>query len=209
MRQPVVSISLLVLALVTAGSAAAIPLAHVQLQSEPGDVVGGGRKFDGVYDPALGDSVSAGVWVPSTAYNQEGVEVYLGGGIIYHGNIDVTISISSGQRGVPLVVGTYLDTQRWGFADPGHPGFSISVQSTVGYTQKGSFTIFDIEFSEDGSRLLKLALEFESFAQGSTSALRGRLDYNVAGITVIPEPSIAILMGIGLVGLAASSRRRD
>ncbi len=183
-----------------ANPAFAIPVARLQLWSDPGDPIGEGGTYDIVYDPDLGASVSSGVWEPSRAWNQEGVEVYLDSAAGSYSRI----SLSSPTRGVRLEAGYYPDAQEWGFEEPGHPGLDFVFRSTGAWRPTGEFTVHEITYATDGGSLTSLVVDFIQRDQGT--AIRGRLDFNVHGLTAIPEPSTAVLIFLGLVGLNAQRR---
>lgn len=95
--------------------------------------------------------------------------------------------------------------QLW--SEPGDPigerqTFDVIHETDLG---EGEFTLF--EYVRSGFPLSKMVLEFTQYANHSPAALRGRIEFDAAGLINIPEPSAALLMLLGLAGL--SGRRRS
>jgi hypothetical protein len=55
---------------------------------------------------------------------------------------------------------------------------------------------------------ISLANTLTAFAESGAAARIEKKDIDGLAITVVPEPGAALLMGLGLFGLAASSRNR-
>lgn len=185
----------LVGALLGSTTALAIPVARFQFQSDPGDWVGDGQTVDKVYDTSNGDLVVTSAEIDSS-------------GNLYQANIfldsdtfpTAMMRVGTWKLGTPLVPGEYLNAQNLPFEDPGHPGLDVTYQGRGENTITGQFTLFEVTYSAHLGRILSLVFEFEQHGDGREPAIRGRLDYNAAGLP-IPEPSTALLTLFGLVGL--------
>lgn len=206
MSNRIIGVFLSSLVFVMVGTASALPIAHLHLESDPGDFVGDGQTFDKVYDTSQGDSATSGVWVPRSPEDRSGIQVYLDDGLPGVDHFAV-ISLGTSKLGVPLAPGVYLDAQAWSFEAPGHPGLDVSFQHRDPYQLTGQFTIYEMTFSPDRTALLSLVVEFEQHVFGEPPALRGRLAYNAAGLTAIPEPTELLLIGFGLAGIACSKKK--
>jgi hypothetical protein len=182
---------------------------HLTLSSEPGDFVGQGMNFDITYDTARGDTVSAQIrrrltdgspaellWVldrPSTPQNEFAL-VFFG----------------TDALGIPIQPGSYPNARRADFAPPGFAGLDVSFQNRGSNQVFGSFTIFEVTFSADGSRILTFDAEFEQHSESPNApALRGRFQFNIAQEPgAVPEPSTVALVGAGGLSLLAYGWRR-
>jgi len=181
------------LVLIGASTALAIPVARLQLWSDPGDYVGEGGTYDFIYDRALGDR--AGAVTP--LYPQVDQLILLLDGPPGSGHKTALLQLGTRALGIPLQPGYYPNTS--GYVENG-PVLIVSLRDRIAFDLAGEFTIFDFAFSS-GS-LTRLVVEFTQYANGSSAALRGRLDYDADGLTNIPEPSTALLMLLGLTGLS-------
>ncbi|SEL75368.1 hypothetical protein SAMN05444354_108109 [Stigmatella aurantiaca] len=85
------------------------------------------------------------------------------------------IAFSTQQLGTPLAVGLYTNAQRAPFADPGHPGLSVSGDGRGCNTLAGEFQIHDIVWDSVG--LLKLSASFLQRCEAGTPVLRGMVAY--------------------------------
>lgn len=184
--------------------ALAIPVARLQLQSDPGDYVGGGQSYDITYEDTDGIGAQIYRYVDSNL-SLPPYGLYLS---IY--NVSPVLftnwafmRFETSRAGVALRPGVYANAVDQKDQFPGQPGMLIGFQHRGTSNITGQFTIFEIAFSSDYSRLLTLVIEFEQHDGGPTApGLRGRLEYRSDGLTIIPEPSTALLVTIGLAGLA-------
>lgn len=182
------------LALLIASSALAIPVARMQLWSEPGDPIGEGRTFDVIYETDLGgDAYNVS---PDPTVLQLLFRAPIGS------DLGALLQLAAGPPGTPLVPGFYGDTFH---NRTNGPMLILELENrTFGSHLTGEFTLF--EYVRSGFPLSKMVLEFTQYANHSPAALRGRIEFDAAGLTNIPEPSAAFLMLLGLAGL---SRRRQ
>ena len=117
--------------------AAAAPIAHLTLQSEDGDYIGGGGSFDITYTPS--NSMFFFPMVSSLTPVPSYITFLLGTVTGGPDNTFAILAFSTNQLGIPIQPGFYSDAQRAPFADPGHPGLDISFQNRGCNTLEGSF----------------------------------------------------------------------
>ncbi|MCW5312628.1 PEP-CTERM sorting domain-containing protein [Nostoc sp. KVJ3] len=180
--------------------------ARLTLDSEPGDYIGEGKTFD-IYDTNLGDTISAQIrrtlsdgspaellWVldrPSTPENEFAL-VFFG----------------TDALGVPIQPGFYSEARRADFAPPGFAGLDISFQNRGSNEVFGSFTINEVTFTPDRSKILTFDAEFLQRSESLTApALRGQFQFNIQAAAV-PEPSSTLgLVSAGCLILYGRIRR--
>jgi hypothetical protein len=175
-------------------------IAHLVLDSQPGDFVGGGKHSDVTYTPQ--NTANGGLFSPQilTSDNVNGQPAYLR----FVFSFPVTtqpsefalLDFGTNKLGVPIAVGTYTDAQRASFATPGHPGLDVEFENRGSNTLTGEFTINTLSFDKDTSGNLQIAafdVNFTQFSDGSTAALNGHFTYSA-----VPEPASIILFGLGL-----------
>jgi len=177
----------------------AVPIGRLQLWSEPGDPIGLGGTYDVTYEIELGDIAYATMDAS-------------GPGLVFDfarntsaGLLDAFSLWLLAPRFMPdLQLGHYDEASNT--AVPDKPAMFLQFQGrSASYSPRsaGSFTIISLDaFPYPSWPVDSSVVEFVQFADGSSAALRGRLEYNVAGLTNIPEPSSALLVGLGL-GLLA------
>jgi hypothetical protein len=187
-------------------TAQAIPVAHLQMWSDPEDYIGLGATYDLAYQ-------NPGITLSATLPPGGGpaLAIYIGldrTALVSPApvNWDVTLQFSTIQLGLPLQPGTYLDAQRACCAQPGHPGLDVAIGSRASGAITGQFTISEFDFDPDELLLRSMVADFEQHSEGFPAALRGHFEYRLSGI---PEPSTAALLGVGLLGLAVAARRRE
>jgi hypothetical protein len=184
------------------GSAAfAIPIAHLQLQSQPGDFIGQGGTYDVYYnrpgDPIIDARISGRLANGQPAMVSFSLDTAAGD---RYANLD----FGTNQLGIALAPGSYTNAQRAAFASPGHPGLDVSFQYRGSNTLTGEFTISEITFTPDLQSILSLVASFEQHSEGAAPALFGQFEYRAAGI---PEPGTGLLLGVALA-LFGGGRRR-
>jgi hypothetical protein len=181
-------------------------VAHLTLQSQPGDFIGQGGNFDITYTPAnsLFFFVSLGSFIGSPPMPAE-VHFVLGDPTAAF-NTFTTLDFGTNQLGIPLQPGFYPNAEREAFASPGHPGLDVTFQNRGSNTLTGNFTIIDITFGPNNV-LETFAVSFEQHSEGATPALFGTFTYDA---NAIPEPSTWAMMfgGVGMLAAYASARRR-
>ncbi len=193
---------------------AAAQYAHLTLQSQPGDYIGGGFNYDLTYTPAPGATFSVGV-DPSIG---QGLPNQIGFYFFPPNDPSdrVELDFGTSQLGIPLQPGTYTDAQRNAFAAPGHPGLDVSFHGRGNNSLTGSFTISAISLSPDatafnGWRVDAFDATFVQLGQGSTGLLIGQFSYRGSGAPV-PEASttasLGLLLALGLGGFVVAARRK-
>jgi hypothetical protein len=192
-----------------AGAASAGPIAHLTLQSQPGDFIGQGQNWDITYTPSNSTFFSAQIThtLPSGAPTY--LSFLLGTVTGDSSNTFSTLDFSTQQLGIALAPGTYLDAQRAAFATAGHPGLDVTFQNRGSNTLTGQFTVNDVSFVTTGSGLQieSFDVSFEQHSEGQTPALFGQFSYS-AGDYVIPEPASLSLCGAGIACVAGFALRR-
>lgn len=191
--------SLLAFALLMPVSATAIPIARLQLWSEPGDPIGLGRELDVVYDNEVDFAFLS---IPAGRVDGVPTSLIVTMAGPFTAKPAAQLTISTEQLGLALQPGTFQNRQSGGVV-PGFPFFGILFEGRSPTTLSGQFTIHEVVFG--AGTIQEFVADFEQYANGSMSALRGRIEFRVGGVTNIPEPATAILI---LFGLAALSYRR-
>jgi hypothetical protein len=192
-------------------TAARADFARLTLDSEPRDYIGQGKSFDITYDSNRGDNTSAQIrrrlfgtsptvllWVLDRSSTPE--------------NDFATVSFGTDALGIPIRSGIYPQARRAGFAPLGFAGLDITFQNRGLNNAFGSFTINEVTFTPDLSRILTFDAEFVQRQSPSAPALRGRFQFNTQTTnppTVVPEPSsILALMSSGCVLIYGRIRHR-
>lgn len=201
-----ISSSIFLIALtVCAQSALALPMTFLEIHSDEGELIGMGNSY--FYEPptdlvnaAAGDNSGDGlfdsVWF---AFSERGF-----------GN-SWSVNFSSRQLGLELVAGFYDDAMRYPFADPGHPGLSVSGNRLAANRSTGNFTIieavYDYSVPHGIGTIVSFAAEFEHHIEGHEPALRGRLYYNYepAQVSLAASPSLVVL---GMVVMLITRARK-
>jgi hypothetical protein len=190
--------------------AAATPLAHLVLHSEPGDFIGGGGDFDITYTPANSQLFFANVTqTVGTPPEPAQLDFVLGTVTCCSDNTFAVVTFGTDALGIPIAPGHYTDAERAAFASPGHPGLDISFQNRGCNTLTGSFDIATVAFSDaaaaaTGSPIDRFSASFVQHCEGSAPALMGTFSYDAFPLTV-PEPGTWLLLASVLPWLA---RRR-
>jgi hypothetical protein len=198
---------LLLMCLVAPATALATPIAHLTLQSQPGDFIGEGGTFDITYNAP-----------PDTIFAQ--IRRRLAGGspaellfLLAPPSPSIQfalLSFGTDQLGIPIAPGTYRNAERADFASPGHAGLDVSFQGLGANTVTGFFTILDVTFFADpvtGLQVATFSAQFEQHADGATPALFGTFQYSASGAAPVPEPGTLLLCLSG-VGVSLWRRRR-
>ena len=200
-RKSLVCLAFVVGLILCAAPTARADFARLILDSEPRDFIGQGRMFDITYDTDRGDVISAQIrrrladgspaellWVldrPATPENEFAL-----------------LFFGTDALGIPIQPGFYPEARRADFAPPGFAGLDIAFQNRGSNEVFGSFTIFEVTFTADRSRILTFDAEFLQRSESPTfPALRGRFQFNIPQGTAIPEPSTLVLLGAGCMSL--------
>ena len=200
MRHRVCALWLATSVLLFGVSAFAIPVAHLQLQSQPGDWIGQGGTYDVFYNKP-GDLVAAYITRRLANGEPAGVGFSLDTSA---GDRYAVLAFGTDQLGIAIQPGSYSDAERAAFASPGHPGLDVSFQYRGSNTLTGAFTITEVTFTADLQSILSLVGSFEQHSEGASPALFGQFEYRAAGI--VPEPGTGAMTGVGLALLVARRR---
>jgi len=196
---------LLICAVTAPVLATASPIAHLTLQSQPGDWIGQGGTFDLFYQ-APPDLISA--QIRRSLADGSPAELLFVLDSPADGDQFALLFFGTDQLGIPIQPGDYPNAQRADFAAPGHAGLDVSFQHRGSNTLTGSFRILDVTFFFDpfgGWRVATFLAEFEQHSEDAAPALFGRFQYDASGVSV-PEPCTLLLCVTG--GAAAWLRRR-
>jgi hypothetical protein len=187
----------------------ATPIAHLTLQSQPGDFIGQGGTFDITYTPInsafffvqAGQNIGPSPGVPTV------VSFVLGTVTSGSNNTFTALSFGTNELGIPIQPGFYPNAEREPFASPGHPGLDVSFQNRGCNTLTGSFTVDHVTFSA-ATTIQTFGATFEQHCENAMPALFGNFTYDASPV---PEPASLFLFASavgGLVGAAWKRHRR-
>ena len=134
-----------------------------------------------IYQSEAGDAVGAGGSGAMTLANGNGYAYKDGTGVIalfWNAQLSWEVNIVA-PNGQPLALGTYNSVTEWREGSP-HPvgaGMYVDLDPSVCTTVSGQFTVKDIAYDDSG-RLVRLAVDFTQYCNGSAHPLRGRVRYN-------------------------------
>ncbi len=159
----------------------ATPVAHLTLQSEPGDFIGQGGTFDITYTPENSQSFFA--TIPFTIGPDDdpaGVRFVLGTVTGGPDNTFALLTFGTDQLGIPIQPDFYPDAERAPFASVGHPGLDINFQNRGCNTLTGEFTIDEVTFfsGPSGQEIKTFSASFEQHCEGADPALFGTFTYD-------------------------------
>ena len=160
--------------------------ARLTLDSEPGDYIGQGSKFDITYETNCGDTICADIF----SRLSDGSPAQLRWDLYGSSKPDdkyASVSFGTDALGIPIKPGVYPEVRRSAFAPLGFAGLEISLLSRGSNQVFGSFTIREVTFTTpDPLRILTplQILTFDAeFLQRSESpnapALRGQFQYKL------------------------------
>lgn len=147
--------------------------------STPGSWVGAGQTK--LYT-APGDSITAYRYAPDHGAYQNAVQFTAGG---------YRVTIVAPNYSLPTV-GYYGSATRWPFMDNG-AGLDFSGNGRGNNMLTGWFEVLQADYNADGS-IAAFALNFKQHDEGGAAYTLGAVRYNSS--IVIPEPSMAILIGL-------------
>lgn len=185
-------------------------VAHLTLQSEPGDYIGQGGSYDIRYRSPGPSSFSAQI----LKYLPDGRPAQVHFGFWNDDDLSNTFALlyfGTDQLGIPIQPGTYPDARRMNWGLPGHPEMWIHFQHRSGEPVEGSFTVTEATFFKQNrvTEIGSFAATFEQRVSQSPATLRGTFTYrNLDAPTAIPEPGSLALLGSAVVGVLMSRRRR-
>lgn len=143
----------------------------INLSSDPGDYIGGGRDYSYSQADSIITLTVAGAYL---SIQIQGDELWTG---------DFLLPDSLTQ----LEVGTYSNLTRYPFHDASVGGLSWSGEGRGCNTLTGSITIENVTY--DGDALTSIDLQFEQYCEGGTFALRGDIHWHVDDATAPPGPA--------------------
>jgi hypothetical protein len=206
----VLGVAALAVLLGGAGQAQADIIAHLVLDSQPGDFVGGGKHSDVTYTPA---NTAGGLFHSEIDRFVSGQPAYLFFDFAFSVNPGpdefTTLAFATDQLGIPFAVGTYPNAQRAPFATAGHPGLDVTFEHRGSNTLTGNFTVNSVSFFTDSSNTVQIGsldVNFEQHSEGATPALFGHFTYGPQATAAVPEPSTLALLSLGGIGLAGWRR---
>ena len=160
--------------------------AHLSLDSEPGDYIGQGNRFDITYNTSHGDIICANIFSRLSDGSPAQLHWILYGSSILE-NKYASVSFGTDALGIPIMNRVYPEARRPAFATSGFAGLEVSFQDRGSNQVFGSFTIREVTFTEPDplQNLIPLKiLNFDAeFLQRSESpnapALRGEFQYKL------------------------------
>jgi hypothetical protein len=109
---------------------------------------------------------------------------------------DWTLDIMA-PDGQPLAVGDYTNTAHPPFMAAGQPGLAFFGDGRIDNQDSGFFSVRELSIDDIGA-VQKLAVDFTQYGEGNQDWwLKGQLRYN-SSIPVVPEPSTALTLVLGL-----------
>jgi len=113
---------LLLMSCLAPAAALATPIAHLTLQSQPGDFIGQGGAFDLSYNSPP-DTITA--QIRRSLADGSPAQLLFVLDSPAPGNQFALLFFGTDQLGLPIGPGTYANAQRADFASLGHPGFFL------------------------------------------------------------------------------------
>jgi hypothetical protein len=187
--------------LVLSPSARADLLAHLTLQSQPGDFIGQGGTFDITYPST---EISAQIRA-TVAGGLPGEILFNLGHVSPAPNTFALLFFGTNQLGIEIQPGIYTNAERADFASPGHPGLDVSFQNRGSNTLTGQFTVTDATFYQSNQAIASFSASFEQHSEGATPALFGTFTFTDTAASNTPEPATSVLFCAG--GLLLLLRR--
>jgi hypothetical protein len=189
-------------------TAARADFARLTLDSEPGDYIGQGNRFDITYDTNRGDNVFAEI--RGSLLDNSPTELFWAlDRLSTPENEFAILFFGTNALGIPIRPGVYPEARIGAFAPLGFAGLDVSFQNRGSNEVFSSFTINEVTFTPDLSQILTFDAEFLQRSESPAApALRGRFQFNTQ-TTSVPEPSsILALVSSGCVLIYGRIRRR-
>ena len=174
------------------GGYAQAQMAHLILDSQPGDYIGQGMSYDITYTPQ--NSYYFSPQVRRTLPSGEPAELLFVLGLGPSAPFAL-LFFGTDQLGIPMQPGFYPDAERADFASPGHPGLDVSFDHRGCNTLTGNFTVTEFTYSSSLG-IQSFSASFEQHCEGAAPALFGTFTFQA-----VPEPS-----AVGLFILALGAR---
>jgi hypothetical protein len=153
--------------------------AHLSLDSEPGDYIGQGNRFDITYNTSHGDIICANIFSRLSDGSPAQLHWILYGSSILE-NKYASVSFGTDALGIPIMNRVYPEARRPAFATSGFAGLEVSFQDRGSNQVFGSFTIRDVTFITNPLQILTFDAEFLQRSESPTApALRGQFQYRL------------------------------
>lgn len=193
-RRTVVSVFCAVGFLLLSPCARADLLAHLTLQSQPGDFIGQGGNFDITYP-----STEITAQIHATVAGGLPAELsFILGHVSPAPNTFALLSFGTDHLGIEIQPGVYTGAERAAFASPGKPGLDVSFQNRGCNTLTGQFTVTDATFYQSNQAIASFSASFEQHCEGATPALFGTFTFtDTAAPANSPEPVTSVLFCVG------------
>ncbi len=150
----------------------------VQLQSDPGDYIGGGQNYGYTQANAVFAVTANGGHL---SFGIQGDQQWSG-------------EFQSPSALTQLQPGDYTNLQRYPFNDPALGGLSWSGEGRGCNTLSGSFTVDSVTY--DHGNLTAIDLRFEQHCEGGTAALHGTIHWRSDDTTRPPGPVTPVPVGL-------------
>jgi hypothetical protein len=194
------------LAAMSLGTIAQAQFAHLVLDSDTGDYIGGGHHSDVWYTPAdttwfFGNGGSPISGAPSSVSF-----TFLKSNIA--DDKYATLDFNSTHLGLPLALTTYTDAERAAFASDGHPGMDVTFEHRGSNTLTGTFTIRTLDYTVDPANsnhffINDFVVDFEQHSEGAAPALHGTFSFHA-----VPEPATIVALLVGAAGVLSRRKRK-
>lgn len=187
-------------------------VAEFKLNATPGDYISGGRSVDNIYSsttPLLiwNWAQFNNIGTAASPVTNDVSFTFLLSPTQVRDDEYADLEFSTRQLGTAMGLGTYVNAERAPFAASGHAGLEINYDHRGCNTLTGSYTINNMTF-KDG----KIDLFSATFSQSCDGGalMTGSFNYDAehTSFGAVPEPGTVALIGISLLGLTLTRRRR-
>jgi hypothetical protein len=166
---------------------------YVELQSEAGDYIGGGRSYRYTQSNAIIQVAASG----------SHLSIHIDGDQWWYGDFQAPGDGAAAR----LAPGTYLGLTRYPFNDPAKGGLSWSGDGRGCNTLTGSFTVERVTYT--AGVLSAIDLRFEQHCEGGTYALRGTIHWRADDTSGAPGPVTPIPANLWRPTLGATPSSGD